>query len=586
MKFVTKQWIEMQLQSFANKINSIFVKTNSLSPVSFSGKYNDLSEKPDIPDKLSKLENDTGFAKIESPTFTGQPNAPTPNTDSNDTQIATTAFVKTLISNLINGAPETLDTLKEIADALGENDDAVQALNTAIANKADKSSIPTKISQLTNDSNYQNKTQVNTAIANGTAKTISETLPISKGGTGETIGSEAMKALVDKCPTDSANYNFKDNDSLIWKHSSDNSDSGGYIYRTNISKLWTYVKTKAENLFVKKSGDTMTGALNLANGTWNAVGDDIVIGDRNIAGRLCLMGKTGETGLRFYKKDGSTPKDIWYEEAGNRLRMQGRADVSGIGEVLWNRGTLTNKTGTDYNTDVSGVRFGQAYNSGFPKAYGTVLELDSNNSHSTLFIETSIQEASSAGNVYFKTKREAQHAWSPWERLVRESELNVLKNTVNEITRGGLSYNSLKNIPFKYIYTIYMDCYNAASYEEFIFDNFSELNMNNLCMILCVHWGCSSSASSTGAIDRNIVWALVKNEYSSSDNSGKNSPTTILTLGSRGSTSRGTIASISDVNSTHAGFNAVKVSVPKGSLGHFDFYAIAESCEGIKHFGG
>ena len=91
-----------------------------------------------IPKKVSELENDAGYAKTESPTFTGTPKAPTPPDNTNNTQIATTAFVKKLISNLVNGAPETLDTLKEIADALGENDDAVQALNAAIGNKVDK----------------------------------------------------------------------------------------------------------------------------------------------------------------------------------------------------------------------------------------------------------------------------------------------------------------------------------------------------------------------------------------------------------------------------------------------------------------
>lgn len=107
-----------------------------------------------VPTKVSELENDSNYAKVESPTFTGTAKAPTPPANTNNTQIATTAFVKTLISNLINGAPETLDTLKEIADALGENDDAVQALNAAIGNKADKSAIPTKTSQLTNDSGF------------------------------------------------------------------------------------------------------------------------------------------------------------------------------------------------------------------------------------------------------------------------------------------------------------------------------------------------------------------------------------------------------------------------------------------------
>lgn len=42
------------------------------------------------------------------------------------------------IANLINGAPETLDTLKEISDALAESEDAVEAINQAIGSKLDK----------------------------------------------------------------------------------------------------------------------------------------------------------------------------------------------------------------------------------------------------------------------------------------------------------------------------------------------------------------------------------------------------------------------------------------------------------------
>ncbi len=109
--------------------------------------YNDLENRPSVNGvtlegnkTLSELgiQPEGDYAPIESPVLTGTPKAPTPPENTNNTQIATTAFVKTLISNLINGAPETLDTLKEIADALGKNDDVIKALNAAIGNKVDK----------------------------------------------------------------------------------------------------------------------------------------------------------------------------------------------------------------------------------------------------------------------------------------------------------------------------------------------------------------------------------------------------------------------------------------------------------------
>ncbi len=109
--------------------------------------YNELENQPSVNGvtlegnkTLSELgiQPEGDYSPVNSPEFIGTPTAPTPPENTNNTQIATTAFVKTLISNLINGAPEALDTLKEIADALGENDDAVQALNAAIGNKVDK----------------------------------------------------------------------------------------------------------------------------------------------------------------------------------------------------------------------------------------------------------------------------------------------------------------------------------------------------------------------------------------------------------------------------------------------------------------
>lgn len=54
---------------------------------------------------------------------------------------------------------------------------------------------------------------------------------------------------------------------------------------------------------VKKAGDTMTGALNLANGVWNLVGDDVYIGDHNVAGNLCIKGANSDnTGITFYNR--------------------------------------------------------------------------------------------------------------------------------------------------------------------------------------------------------------------------------------------------------------------------------------------
>lgn len=68
--------------------------------------------KPSIPSKTSDLTNDSGYitssslstyAPLASPTFTGTPAAPTASAGTNTTQIATTAFVGTAITNALAG---------------------------------------------------------------------------------------------------------------------------------------------------------------------------------------------------------------------------------------------------------------------------------------------------------------------------------------------------------------------------------------------------------------------------------------------------------------------------------------------------
>jgi hypothetical protein len=78
---------------------------------------------------------DTSFAPLASPTLTGTPAAPTATTSTNTTQIATTAFVATAVSNLINSAPAALDTLDELAAALGDDANYATTITNALGLK-------------------------------------------------------------------------------------------------------------------------------------------------------------------------------------------------------------------------------------------------------------------------------------------------------------------------------------------------------------------------------------------------------------------------------------------------------------------
>ena len=86
--------------------------------------------------KVPDSEIPTAIARLASPTFTGTPAAPTATAGTNTTQVATTAFVGTAVSNLVNAAPESLNTLKELSDALGADANYASTITTALGTKA------------------------------------------------------------------------------------------------------------------------------------------------------------------------------------------------------------------------------------------------------------------------------------------------------------------------------------------------------------------------------------------------------------------------------------------------------------------
>jgi len=80
--------------------------------------------------------NAAGYALLASPALTGTPTAPTAAAATNTTQVATTEFVRTEVSNLVGSAGATLDTLGEIATALGNDVALSTTLTTSIGLKA------------------------------------------------------------------------------------------------------------------------------------------------------------------------------------------------------------------------------------------------------------------------------------------------------------------------------------------------------------------------------------------------------------------------------------------------------------------
>lgn len=92
-------------------------------------------------------------APLASPALTGIPTAPTAAQGTNNTQIATTAYVRAAISALVGSSPEALDTLNELAAALGNDPNFATTMTNALAGKQPLDATLTALAGLTTGAN-------------------------------------------------------------------------------------------------------------------------------------------------------------------------------------------------------------------------------------------------------------------------------------------------------------------------------------------------------------------------------------------------------------------------------------------------
>ncbi|EME6421944.1 phage tail-collar fiber domain-containing protein [Escherichia coli] len=165
----------------------------------------------------------TQYAQKHNPTFTGEPKAPTPDAGNNTTRIATTAFVQAAITALINGAPATLDTLKEIAAAINNDPKFSTTINNALALKAPLSSpaltgTPTAptAAQSVNNTQIATTAFVKSAIAAmvGSAPAALDTLNELAAALGNdpNFSTTVLNALAGKQPLDNTLTNLSGKD--------------------------------------------------------------------------------------------------------------------------------------------------------------------------------------------------------------------------------------------------------------------------------------------------------------------------------------------------------------------------------------
>ncbi|EHU3723658.1 prophage tail fiber N-terminal domain-containing protein [Salmonella enterica] len=110
---------------------------------------NDSEELAATPKAVKTVMDETKTkAPLDSPAFIGTPTTPTPPDDATGLEMANAAFVRKLLAALVDSSPEALDTLNELAAALGNDPEFATTIMNALAGKQPLNDVLTAISEL------------------------------------------------------------------------------------------------------------------------------------------------------------------------------------------------------------------------------------------------------------------------------------------------------------------------------------------------------------------------------------------------------------------------------------------------------
>jgi hypothetical protein len=164
-------------------------------------------------------------------------------------------------------------------------------------------------------------TTVNQYFGNGNVVTIDP-----KPTDDATLSANTTVLSLGDLPTRNTQLAFHHDTNTIKYRRHDDSKWNDWVVLIHSGNYASY----SDGRYVKKAGDTMTGALHLANGTRNNAGDDCGFGDCNIGGCLGLQGLNGATGLAFIQQGPSWSGGNIYKFTWNGSNMVSSSTA------LWN----------------------------------------------------------------------------------------------------------------------------------------------------------------------------------------------------------------------------------------------------------
>ncbi|HAV6619311.1 tail protein [Escherichia coli] len=429
--------------------------------VQLSSETNSDSETMAATPKAVKSVKDLADTKapIESPSLTGTPTAPTAAQGTNSTQIANTAFVKAAITALINGAPGTLDTLKEIAAAINNDPNFSTTINNALALKAPLASpaltgIPTA-----------------PTAAQGTNNTQIATTAYVRAAISALVGSspEALDTLNELAAALGNDPNFATTmtNALAGKQPLDATLTALAALATGANKL-PYFTGKDT---VAQTDLTSVGRDILAKTSTLAVIQYLGLRELGTSGEKIPLLSTANTWSARQTFNGGITGELT-GNADTATKLKTAININGVRfdgstnisiPTITSRGRVTALTGTTQGA-ATGLQMYEAYNNGYPTTYGNVLHLKgaASTGEGELLIGWSGTNGAHAP-AFIRSKRDSTAAaWSEWAQIYTSKDSVPGVNTKgNQDTSGnaatatklqtactinGVSFDGSKNI--------------------------------------------------------------------------------------------------------------------------------------------
>ena len=413
-------------------------------------------------------------APLASPAFTGTPTAPTASQGTNSTQIANTAFVKAAITALINGAPGTLDTLKEIAAAINNDPNFSTTINNVLALKAPLASpaltgIPTAptAAQGTNNTQIATTAYVRAAISAlvGSSPEALDTLNELAAALGNdpNFATTMTNALAGKQPLDAtltalaglatgANKlpYFTGTDTV--SQTDLTSVGRDILAKTSVLAVIQYLGlrelgTSGEKIPLLSTANTWSARQTFNGGiagalTGNADTATKLKTARTIGGvafdgsaNINLPG-VNTTGNQNTTGNAATATKLATARNINGVKFDGSGDINI--NTLVSRGPVTALSGSTQGT--AGIQMYEAYNNSYPTMYGNVLHMKgaSASGEGELLIGWSGTSGAHAP-VFIRSRRDTVGSeWSAWAQVYTSRDsIPGVNATGNQNTTGN-----------------------------------------------------------------------------------------------------------------------------------------------------